>query len=143
MYWNFNSPDDSTEIGVHPLSPKKNSIKAPFDNGFSHPTSVSIGSAMLISKFLIIFIFFFYDCNDPEALSADNRALTLVHIAAVSSVPAKSATAVAINTPPLAEVEALGNEYAGGMSGLLLKLLYEPLVAKVAKVGKSVMFDFV
>lgn len=108
MYWNFNYPDDSIEMGVRPLSPKKNNIKAPFDNGFSHPTSVSIGSAMLISKFLIIFIFF-YDCNAPEALSADNRALTLVHIAAVSSVPAKSATAVAINTPPLTEVEALGN----------------------------------
>ncbi len=98
----------SIKIGVQPPLLKKNNLKFPSGNGFNHPTFVSVGSVLLINKFLTTFIFF-YDCNAPEALSADNKALTLAHIAAASSVPVKSATAAAINTPPLTEVEALGN----------------------------------
>ena len=58
MYWNFNSPDDSIEIGVHPLSPKKNNIKVPFDNGFNHPTLFTGGSNVLIIISFTVFIFF-------------------------------------------------------------------------------------
>ena len=71
MYWNFNSPDDSIEIGVHPLSPKKNNIKVPFDNGFNHPTLFTGGSDILSTMSFINLIY--YDISIPAFLSCPNN----------------------------------------------------------------------
>lgn len=71
MYWNFNSPEDSMDIGTHPLSPKKNNIKVPFDNGFSHPTLFTGGSDILSTMSFINLIY--YDISIPAFLNCPNN----------------------------------------------------------------------
>lgn len=108
MYWNFNSPDDSIEIGVHPLSPKKNNIKVPFDNGFSHPTLFIGGSDILITISFIDFIY--YDISIPALLSCPNnvfRTPATCEAVALSGL-AISTMLIPALTPPIVVFVAAG-----------------------------------